>query len=213
MPRSWTSNSLDAQIRANRMSIQGDFMRTPLLTLTAIAALVGLGACDSLGEFGAVSTYGQVAPNYHQSDYANAGTNRDSWVVVLGSVPGSDTATLQQQTIATMQRNAGIKTRFTATPQNYKSEYKTVLLFNGADNVRSNDLCKNPGAQPTRPVSTDVLRIHAVFCQHDQFLTELYASARGGNSLSNPNFEALIRQTMTGLYNATPDDRGPELDM
>ena len=183
-------------------------MRTPFLTMTALAALVGLSACGSLA---AVSTYGSVAPNYHENDYATAGTNRDMWVVVVGSVPGSDAATLQQQTIATMQKNASIKTRFTTQPQNYKSEYKTVLLFNGADSVRSNDLCANPGSQKAGPASTD-LRIHAVFCRYDQFLSETYASARGGNSLSNPNFEALIRQTMTGIYHAAAEDRGPEMD-
>jgi hypothetical protein len=186
-------------------------MRSRLLAFTALAALTGLSACDSLGGFSAVTTNGQAAPGYRENDYANAGTNRDMWVVVLGAVPGSDAAALQQKTVATMQQNAGIKTRFTTQPQNYKSEYKTVLLFNGADSVRSNDLCANPGAQSaTSPAATD-LRVHAVFCRYDQFLTEVYASARGGNSLGNPNFEALIRQTMTGLYNANSDRQRPEI--
>lgn len=176
-------------------------MHSRLLTFTALAALAGLTACDSLGGFGAVSTNGQVASAYRENDYATAGSNRDMWVVVLGTVPGSDAAALQQKTIATMQQNAGIKTRFTTQPQNHKSEYKTVLLFNAADSVRSSDLCSNPGSQPAAQGSSD-LRIHAVFCRYDQFLSEVYASARGGNSLSNPNFEQLIRQTMTDLYNA-----------
>lgn len=186
-------------------------MGTRFLAVSAAAALTALTACGTMGGFGAVSTYGSVAPNYRENDYANAGSNRDMWVVVLGAVPGSDAAALQQKTVAAMQQNAGIKTRFTTQPQNYKSEYKTVLLFNGANSVRSNELCANPGSQPSAQVSGD-LRIHAVFCRYDQFLTETYASARGGNNLSNPNFEALIRQTMTELYHATADDRGPELN-
>ena len=185
-------------------------MRSRLLAFTALAALAGLTGCDSLGGFGAVTTNGAVAPAYRENDYATAGSNRDMWVVVLGAVPGGDAAALQQKTIATMQQNAGIKTRFTTQPQNYKSEYKTVLLFNGADSVRSSDLCSNPGSQPSAQGSSD-LRVHAVFCRYDQFLTEVYASARGGNSLGNPNFEQLIRQTMTGLYNATSDRQRPEI--
>jgi hypothetical protein len=31
------------------------------------------------------------------------------------------------------------------------------------------------------------------------------------NSLGNPNFEQLIRQTMTGLYNANSDRQRPEM--
>lgn len=184
-------------------------MRTRLRAATAIAALIALGACDTLGGLGAVSVNGQVSSTYRENDYANAGTNRDMWVVVLGTVPGSDAATLQQRTIAAMQRNAGINTRFTTQPQNYKSEIKTVFLFNGADSVRSSELCSNPGSQSAAPASND-LRVHAVFCRYDQFLTEVYASARGGNSLSNPNFDSLVRQTMTGLYNARREVQRPE---
>ena len=187
-------------------------MRSRLLAFTALTALAGLTACDSLGGFGAVTTNGAAAPSYRENDYSNAGSNRDMWVVVLGAVPGSDAAALQQKTIATMQQNAGIKTRFTTQPQNYKSEYKTVLLFNGQPSVRSSELCANPGAYSAAgPISTSDLRVHAVFCRYDQFLTEVYASARGGNSLGNPNFEQLIRQTMTGLYNANSDRQRPEM--
>jgi hypothetical protein len=44
--------------------------------------------------------------------------------------------------------------------------------------------------------------MQAVFCRDDEYLSEVYSRVPGGNSLSNPNFEALIRQTMTELYTA-----------
>lgn len=182
-------------------------MGTRLLTVSVAAALTALTACDTMGGFGAVSTTVQVAPNYRENDYSNAGGGRDMWVIAQGSVPGSDTAALQQRTIAAMQQSAGIKTRFTTQPQNYLPEYKTVLLFNGQPTVRSSELCANPGAYSAAgPMSASEVRVHAVFCRYDKFLTEVFGSARGGNSLSNPNFDALIRQTMIGLYNAPRDD-------
>jgi hypothetical protein len=176
----------------------GGIMR--IRRLAAITLLSGLSAC------GTVSTNGQVASNYRESDYSVAGHNRDMWVVVAGSVPGSDAATLQQQTLATMQRYAGIKTHFTATPRNHNREYKTVLLFNGPDNIQASELCRNSNPQ-VAPASGGDLRLQAVFCRNDQFLTEVHADARGGNSLSNPNFNALIRQTMTGIYAAAREEQ------
>ena len=123
------------------------------------------------------------------------------WVFVGGAVPGADTATLQQTTIATMQRSATMTTRFTATPQNARREYKTVIVFNGPSTIQASALCREP-TQPIAPQTNTNLRLQAVFCRDDQFLTEVYGRAGGGNSLGNKNFEALIRQTMTDMYEA-----------
>lgn len=177
----------------------------------AAAALAVLSGCDGAGGLSFmsnVSAVGQVSSNYRTSDYGAAGRNRDMWVVVVGSVPGADAATLQQRTLATMQRNAGIPTRFTATPRNYNREYKTVVVYNGPNNLQASAICRNP-SQPAAVANTD-LRLQAVFCRNDEFLSEVYSRAPGGNSLSNPNFEALIRQTMTALYAASMEEQRPE---
>ena len=178
----------------------------------AVTALL-LAGCESMGGLmGNVSTHGQITTQYRQSDYPAAGRNRDMWVIVAGSVAGSDSAALQQRTIATMQRHAGISTRFTATPQNHNRAYKTVIVFNGPDNIQGSELCKNPGSTSAAATSPD-LRLQAVFCRNDQFLTEVYGRAGGGNSLSNPNFDALIRQTMTDMYAASRDNQRDEPGM
>lgn len=167
------------------------------------AAAMALSGCDSVGELPFVnnaSAVGQVSANYRESDYGAAARNRDMWVVVLGNVPGADAAILQQRTLAALQRNAGIPTRFTATPQNHNREYKTVIVYNGPNNLQAGALCRNP-SQPAAVANTG-LRLQAVFCRNDEYLSEVYSRVPGGNSLSNANFEALIRQTMTELYTA-----------
>lgn len=167
------------------------------------AAAVVLSGCDGLGGspfMDNASAVGQVSANYRESDYGAAARGRDMWVVILGSVPGADAATLQQQTLAALQRNAGIPTRFTASPQNHHREYKTVIVYNGPNNLQAGALCRNP-SQPAAVANTG-LRLQAVFCRNDEYLSEVYSRAPGGNSLSNPNFEALVRQTMTELYTA-----------
>lgn len=177
----------------------------------AVAALLLLAGCDTMGGLmGNISTTSQTSNNYRSSAYAAAGTNRDMWVIVTGSVPGADANALQQQTLATMQRHAGITTRFTATPQTHRREYKTVIVFNGPGNIEASELCRNPGQQSATAVAGSELRLQAVFCSNDQFLSEVYARAAGGNSLSNPNFDALIRQTMTDMYAASRESQKDE---
>lgn len=175
------------------------------------ATLLLVAGCDTLGSLGGgVTSVGQTASNYRPGDYSAAGNNRDMWVIVAGTVGGADASALQQKTIATMQRNAGIPTRFTATPQNHNRVYKTVLMFNGPDSLPGNELCRNPGAQSAAAAATSGLRLHAVFCRNDQFLTEVRSRAQGDNSLNNPNFDALIRQTMTDMYTASRDNQRDE---
>lgn len=179
-----------------------NFMR--LRHLAMISALIMVTSCNSIdGLMSNVSTVGQVSSNYRENAYPIAGLNRDMWVIVTGAVPGSDTPALQQQTLAAMQRHAGINTHFTATPQNHNQEYKTVMLFNGPGTVNGDALCRNPVPQSAAtPAQGNDLRLQAVFCRYDRYLTEVIGHAGGTNSLNNPNFNALIRQTMTEMYRA-----------
>ncbi len=179
----------------------------PIIVATALAALA---ACDSVGGLVSdVSTNVQVAPNYRPVDYRFAAENRDMWVIVAGAVPGADAAALQQATLAAMQRHATIPTRFTAAPQNAHREYKTVIVFNGPSNIQASALCREPN-QPVAMAANADLRLQAVFCRDDQFLTEVYGRAGGGNSLGNANFDALIRQTMADMYEAARDGQKDE---
>ena len=165
--------------------------------------LLLVAGCDTFdGLMVSVSTTGQVSSNYRENAYPIAGLNRDMWVIVTGAVPGGDAGALQQQTLATMQRHAAITTHFTATPQNHRQEYKTVIVFNGSNKINGDELCRNPGPQNAPAATGPQLRLQAVFCRYDQFLTEVIGRVGGGNSLSNPHFDALIRQTMTDMYMA-----------
>lgn len=171
----------------------------PLAMMTVLLLVSG---CETSRLLAGVSTVGQVSANYRENMYPIAGLDRDMWVIVTGAVPGSDAPALQQQTLAAMQRHAGIKTHFTATPQNHRQEYKTVIVFNGPYTVNGDELCRNPRPQNATAAPGSELRLQAVFCRYDRYLTEVTGRAGGGNNLSNPNFNALIRQTMTEMYRA-----------
>lgn len=176
-------------------------------SLLAMAALAALTACDSVGGLiSDVSTNVQTANTYRPIDYRLAAENRDMWVIVGGAVPGADAGALQQTTLAAMQRNATIATRFTAAPQNAHRAYKTVIIFNGPPTIQASALCREPN-QPIPVVTNSELRIQAVFCRDDQFLSEVYSRAGGGNSLANRNFDSLIGQTMNALYEAPREEQ------
>jgi len=177
-----------------------------------MTALLLVSGCETSGLLAGVSTVGQVSANYRENMYPIAGLDRDMWVIVTGAVPGSDAPALQQQTLAAMQRHAGIKTNFTATPQNYRQEFKTVVVFNGLNQINGNELCRNPSQQRAAAAPGNELRLQAVFCRYDAFLTEVAGRVGGGNSLSNPNFDALIRQTMTEIYRAQREQQRNEPD-
>lgn len=195
------------------MSNQREESFMALRHLAMITALAVVTGCDT-GLLAGVSTVGQVSANYRENMYPIAGLDRDMWVIVAGSVPNSDAPALQRQTLATMQRHAGIKTRFTATPQNYSQEFKTVIVFNGPNPSNGGELCRNasqPGTNTTAAPESE-LRLQAVFCRYDAPLTEVVGRVGGGNSLGNPNFDALIRQTMTELYRAQRQQQRNEPD-
>lgn len=180
--------------------------RKALRQLAATTILATLCACENNND---VTAVGEVTPSYRTSDYTLAGVGRDMWVIVLGMVPGADKTTLVAQTLSTMQQHASITTRFVTTPHDYNREYKTVMVFNGPDNLQANALCRTPH-QIITSLPGDSLRLQAVFCRDDQSISEVHSEARGGNSLQNPNFSTLIRETMNSLYAAPQEgQQGP----
>lgn len=172
-------------------------MRFASYGLTA-AAILAIGACAP-----GVSTVGQHSPLFTSAENNRAMNGRDVFVIVHGGSYGVEKASFNQSVLDNMQRNrSGMRTRFTATPQNnYNPDYKVVMLFNGPSSAQAADLCKRPeqyaAVAPTASGDTNVL---AAFCKFDAPLTEVTGRAIGVTSVSDARFASLIRSTMTDLF-------------
>jgi hypothetical protein len=183
-------------------------MRFPLFALATAAALT-LGACTTSG----VSTVGQKYPLYRTAHTNHALNGRDVFVIVQGGGFGVEQPAFRQTVLDTMHRyRAGMDTRFTATPQNnYNSDYKVVMLFNGPISAQAGELCRQPERfAATVPQTTGETHVLAAFCRYDAPLTEVNGRVAGVTSLADARFSSLIQQTMTDLFPAT--DERPQRD-
>ncbi len=177
--------------------------------VTLAAAVLVLGACGPAG----VSTVGQKYPMFKTADNGYALNNRDVFVIVQGGGYGMDQTAFRQAVLDGMQRSrGGMNTRFTATPQNnYNSDYKVVMLFNGPITAQADDLCRRPEQfAAITPSSTGETHVLAAFCRYDAPLTEVNGRAAGVTNPGDPRFASLLRATMTDLFPVV-DDR-PQRD-
>jgi hypothetical protein len=184
-------------------------MRNGFYVLTAATALA-LSGCASNG----VSTVGQIYPQYRTAHSNYALNGHDVFVVVEGGGYGVDQTAFRHAVLDTMQNyRSGMNTRFTETPQNnYNSDYKVVMLFNGPTAAQAGELCRQPSAYgTTAPVTSDGnTRVLAAFCRYDAPLTEVSGRASGVNTVSDARFASLIQQTMTDLFPS--HDERPQKD-
>lgn len=166
----------------------------------ATSAVLALGACGLTN----VTTVGLKTPEYRTSDSNYAMNGRDVFVVVQGSGYGTDQTTFRQAVLDNMQRvRGGMNTRFTATPKNnYNSDYKVVMLFNGPNTAQAGELCRQPTHYATVPatITDGETRVFATFCRFDAPLTEVSGRASGISTVHDARFASLIQQTMTDLF-------------
>lgn len=167
-------------------------MKTILLALSALA----LAACDTL----AVRTTGEPTPLFRVEDPEYVGQNRDFRVVVLddgATLGGHDS--LQAAAIAGLQVNARFATRFTATPITHNPDFKLVLIFNPATNVKATDLCREPPVAPRFAAAGD-MHIQGVFCRLNDVLTESEGYTSGIVSAGDARFKALMSAFTRQLF-------------
>jgi hypothetical protein len=162
----------------------------------ALALLTVLTACDTL----AVRVTGEPTPLFRVEDPEYAGKGRDFRVVVLddGATLGGHGG-LQTAAIAGLQDNARFTTQFTATPQTHNPDFKIVLIFNPAANVKATELCREPPAPPRFAASGDI-HVQGVFCRLNDVLTESEGYADGIKSAGDPRFKALMSAFTRQLF-------------
>ena len=170
------------------------------------AAVFALSACASQN---GVSTVGERYPLYKTAHNAYALNNRDVFVIVHGGGYAMDQMAFRQTVLDGMMKSrGGMNTRFTETPKNnYDSDYKIVMLFNGPITAQADDLCSKPEQFATlKPTVNGETHVLAAFCRYDAPLTGVNGMARGVTTPSDPKFASLLRATMTDLF-PTVDDR------
>jgi hypothetical protein len=168
-------------------------MRVAVAALTLLAALTG---CDTL----AVRVTGEPTPLFRVEDPEYAGKGRDFRVVVLddGATLGGHDG-LQAAAIAGLQDNVRFQTRFTATPQTHNPDFKIVLIFNPATNVKATELCGEPPVAP-RFVASGDMHVQGAFCRLNDVLTESEGYTSGVKSAGDPRFKALMSAFARQLF-------------
>lgn len=168
-------------------------MKAAVLALAALA----LAGCDTL----AVRTTGEPTPLFRVEDPEYAGKDRDFRVVVLddGATLGGHDG-LQAAAIAGLQDNVRFATRFTAAPQTHNPDFKLVLIFNPATNVKATDLCREPPVAPRFAAAGADMHVQGVFCRLNDVLTESEGYSSGIKSVGEPRFKALMSAFTRQLF-------------
>ena len=174
----------------------------------AAGAVLAVSACTT-----GVSTVGQQHPPFRTAHSNYALNGRDAFVIIQGGGYGVDQAAFRQAVIDNMQRaRGGLNTRFTTNPvNNYNSDYKVVMLFNGPVTAKADELCRRPDQYASvTPMAGPETHVLAVFCQYDSALTEVSGRAAGVTGVTDARFASLIRQTVSDLFPSS--DERPQRD-
>lgn len=94
----------------------------------------------------------------------------------------------------------------TQAPQDYKSPYRVVILFDPEETLNAAKLCKE-SPQPG-PADPSRIRVAAAFCAQDIHETSVWGSVGRTGDPNDPSFKALIRIMTTQLFpNQDPNER------
>ena len=184
------------------------FLHDTLTGALVAGAALAVGACTP-----GVSTVGQQHPPFRTAHSNYALNDRDAFVIIQGGGYGVDQATFRQAVIDKMQSaRGGRNTRFTMNPvNNYNSDYKVVMLFNGPASAQADELCRRPDQYASvTPMAGPETHVLAAFCQYDSALTEVNGRAAGVTNVNDARFASLVRQTVSDLF-PSGDDR-PQRD-
>lgn len=119
---------------------------------------------------------------------------------ITGNPFAADSAALSREvTVAFEEAHFGVDLPFfTEAPEDYRSPYKVVVLFNPAPGVGAPAVC----AGSDRPVLPPEGRIKvlAVFCSAEQRVNSAYGSLAGATGPDDPAFGALMRQISLSIF-------------
>ncbi len=128
------------------------------------------------------------------------------YTVVLGNPFNVDKKQLDSLITETMFRaHPGPVVRFlTESPQDSRSPYRVVMLFNPTGTAQIQKLCVNPN-QPTEDLGASV-RLAAAFCANDIRESSVIGSVSAVDGPQDPAFQQLVRAVTRQLFPRDFDD-------
>ncbi len=94
----------------------------------------------------------------------------------------------------------------TQAPEDYKSPYRVVMLFDPKETMSSHELCT--GEPEAGDPDGGVIKVAAALCAQDIHETSVWGTVARTSSPDDPEFKALIRQMTTQLFpNEDPNQR------
>lgn len=102
---------------------------------------------------------------------------------------------------------------FTEAPEDYRSPYRTVVLFNAAEGVNAKRLCG--GGDREQSSTPGSIRLIAVFCSSDRRISSATGVLGGASGPEDPTFKRLLSQVSYQLfppYSPVRSDRDFEAD-
>jgi hypothetical protein len=156
---------------------------------------------------GSAATIGGAyyASQYDFYEFFAATDHRDFQVVWAGDpFPGIDAATVAHDLLPVLQ---GAKPRpaltftFDAPVEKPHPDYRLVLIFDPANNLSSNAVCRGETRlQPPRPNN---LYVYAVYCRDEQVMSETTARTQA-TSLADPRVGQLFRELFQVVFSDLP---------
>ncbi|MCG8596217.1 MAG: hypothetical protein MI785_17895 [Kiloniellales bacterium] len=86
----------------------------------------------------------------------------------------------------------------TQAPEDYKSPYRVVMLFDPKETMSAHELCK--GEPEAGEPDGGVIKVAAAFCAQDIHETSVWGTVGRTSSPDDPEFKALIRKMTNQLF-------------
>jgi hypothetical protein len=175
------------------------------LTATGLSAMIMLAGCVTVNE-----TYTGVA-NESKRDYLNYAGGETPVLVRAVNSPFSE-GTLQTAAIAARHAKDAVTrstVEFTENDQAAaQSHFRVVMVFDPAINVSAYDVCKADSKPPAAVRAPGELRIHSVFCSHDEPLAGTLVEGPTPKSLDDPAYVKMVHMAFENMF-PTNDPEGP----
>jgi len=141
---------------------------------------------------------------YHAGDLDYAGRKGAIETVIAGNPFGVDKARFDAHVLSRMQgQTRALDTEFVpAAGPRTDPLYRTVVVFDMAEFVDPDRMCRDGLSVPTHP-QRGTVRMAIAFCEGDRAKSDAYGIAKRVNGIDDPKFDRLVRET---TYVMIPDE-------
>lgn len=177
-------------------------MNVKLRPLAPLAVLLGLAACA-----GQPTIPNNYVDQTWRPDYLNYTAGRGGMFTQVVGNPFDVPQELVDQAVTSSLENRGFGPQmpfFTVPPEDFRSPYRVVVMFNPSEGTSAARLCSEP-YQPQNPRAGQV-GVLAAFCLEGDRLTSVRGSVAGADGPEHPAFKRLMSQVALLLFPSRPGD-------